>query len=330
MSDNGDFPNRLFMREKTPHILQFLEKRGWLSGELECAFLAAGEYNENYLITRVNEQFVFRINHGTQLDLANQVEYEYHVLEAVKGSGVTPQPYHYDLSSDGLGKGVLLMEYMPGNALDYQRDVPKAAEIFARVHQQPLDKRLIVQHDPARDIAAESKGLLERFSGPHYPEVRLRLFDYYHEIIASSEKMAKLHANERYCIVNTEVNSGNFCITEDRASLVDWEKAVVSYRYQDLAHFLIPTTTLWKTNFRFTEEEKQTFIAHYLDAGNLGLTLEEAYEKTRLMERVILLRALSWCYMAYHEYTAANRELSHDDTFVTITSYLDEAECFLV
>ena len=47
------------------------------------------------------------------------------------------------------------------------------------------------------------------------------------------------------------------------------------------------------------------------------------------MERVILLRALSWCYMAYHEYTAADRELTHNDTFATITSYLDEAECFL-
>jgi hypothetical protein len=47
------------------------------------------------------------------------------------------------------------------------------------------------------------------------------------------------------------------------------------------------------------------------------------------MERVILLRALSWCYMAYHEYTGKSRALTCDVTFSKIVSYLDEAQCFL-
>ncbi|MDJ0624667.1 MAG: aminoglycoside phosphotransferase family protein [Desulfocapsaceae bacterium] len=317
------------MRDKTSEIHQFLRKSAWLSGEFDCTFLAAGEYNENYLITSQADRFVFRINHDTQLGLSNQIEYEYQVLEAVSGSGVTPKPFYYDLHAGGLGKGALLMEFLPGKPLDYDHDLEKAAEIFARIHRQPLDQRLIVQEDPACDIATESKGLIERYPGPHYPEVRACLLDYHGKIIDSSEKMAKLYNNEHYCIVNTEVNSGNFLIAGNRASLVDWEKAVVSYRYQDLAHFLIPTTTLWKTSFRFSEEEKYAFLGQYLAAGDTGLAVDEVYEKTRLMERVILLRALSWCYMAYHEYTAADRELTHDDTFTTITSYLDEAECFL-
>ena len=317
------------MRDKTPQILRFLEQNSWLAGELACTFLAAGEYNENYLITRGDDRFVFRINHDTQLGLTNQIEYEYQVLEAVSGSGVTPKPFHYHLPSYDLGKGVLLMEYLPGKPLDYDHDVAKAAEIFARIHAQPVDSRLIVQENPAYDIAEESRGLLERYSGSYYPEVRALLLAYYQDIVDSSQKMVRLYADESYCIVNTEVNSGNFCIAPDRAALVDWEKAVVSYRYQDLAHFLIPTTTLWKTAFRFSEEQKQTFLAQYLAAGATGLSLGEVYEKTRLMERVILLRALSWCYMAYHEYRAADRELTHNDTFATITTYLDEAECFL-
>jgi aminoglycoside phosphotransferase (APT) family kinase protein len=317
------------MADKSEEILEYLDERSWLSGKLSCCFLAAGEYNENYLVSTGSDQFVFRINHGTQLGLKNQIEYEYQVLESLSLSGVTPRPYHYDLKAGRLGKGTLLMEYLPGAPLDYRHDLPAAARIFACVHAQPVDTRLIVQGNPARDIAAESQGLLERYSGSYYPEVRKRLLGYHNDILNSSDTMSSLYANEEYCIVNTEVNSGNFLIDENRASLVDWEKAVVSYRYQDLAHFVVPTTTLWKTDFRFTEQEKLKFLQHYIDAGELTFSVDEIYEKTQLMERVILLRALSWCYMAYHEYTAADRELAHDDTFKTITSYLDEAECFL-
>ena len=317
------------MIDKTQQILDFLKETRWLEGKLCCEFLAAGEYNENYVITHDDARYVFRINHGTQLGLENQIEYEYHVLEAVKNSGVTPLPYRYDLYAKNLGKGALLMEYLPGTALDYGRDLEAAARIFARIHRQPLDDRLIVQGDPARDIAAESHELIHRYSGPQYRDVRTRLLEYHDRIVAGSEKMAALYANEHHCIVNTEVNSGNFRIDEARACLVDWEKAVISYRYQDLAHFFIPTTTLWKTRFRFTEQQKYIFLQNYLEAGETELSVDEAYDKTRLMERVILLRALSWCYMAYHEYSAAHRELTHDDTFATITSYLNEAECFL-
>lgn len=317
------------MRDKTSQVLDFLHGNSWLDGTISCTFLAAGEYNENYLVTNEQGRFVFRINHGTQLALENQIEYEFGVLKALSESRVTPLPYAYSLQADSLGQGVLLMEYLPGKPLDYARDLPAAARIFARIHAQPSSDALIVQDDPARDIAAESLGLIRRYPGPHYPHVRERLFDYHKMIIESAGAMASRYAGEPLCIVNTEVNSGNFCISETRAGLVDWEKAVVSYRYQDLAHFFVPTTTLWKTGYRFSEEDKREFLRIYLENSPARLSIEDAYEKTLMMEKVILLRALSWCYMAYHEYTAETRELAHNDTFATITRYLDEAECFL-
>ena len=244
-------------------------------------------------------------------------------------STVTPLPYFYDMDSGGLGRGVLLMDYLPGVPLDYRRDLSAAARIFARIHTLPPSNRLICQRNPARDIAAESHGLLNRYAAVHYSAVRARLFEYHQEILAGATEMALRYQNEDFCIVNTEVNSGNFIIGEKRSCLVDWEKAVVSYRYQDLAHFLVPTTTLWKTDYRCSEEDKRRFLNEYLEAGDFHFTLDEMYEKTVMMERVILLRALSWCYMAYHEYVAADRELVHKDTFAKITSYMDEAECFL-
>ncbi len=317
------------MTDKCELIRDYLQQSAWLQGEVSCRFLAAGEYNENYMVSDGLRTLVFRINHGTQLNLDKQMEYEFRALEAVSPSAVTPRPLYYALDVPQLGNGVLLMEYIAGRPLDYRCDLPAAAGVFARIHAVPTSDALIVQADPARDIAAESYGLLQRYPGPHYPSVRALLLDYHDKIVDSAAEMAALYENEPFCIVNTEVNSGNFIIGEQGAYLVDWEKAVVSYRYQDLAHFTIPTTTLWKTDFRFSEKHKREFLSMYLRASESSLETEEVYEKNMMMERVILLRALSWCYMAYHEYTSAGRKLAHSDTFATITSYLDEAECFL-
>ena len=131
------------------------------------------------------------------------------------------------------------------------------------------------------------------------------------------------------CTVNSEVNSGNFIISDKRSVLVDWEKSVISYRYQDLGHFLVPTTTLWKTDFRFTPEQKAEFIKAYMRYSGIDLGFDELFYKTEILEKVILLRALSWCYMAYDQYISRSRNLTHDETFEKIKYYLDNAECFL-
>ena len=315
--------------DKSTAVSAYLKDNGWLSRSLQCTFLAAGEYNENYRIVDKQQEYVFRINHGTQLGLSRQIEYEFHVLEAVFPSGVTPRPYRYSLDGGGLGNGVLLMEYIPGRPLDYGRDLDTAARIFARIHRLPADPRLIVQEDPIQDIAAESLGMLKRYNGSEYSEVRNLLLQYYEDILEMAAHSPLMFAGESRCIVNTEVNSGNFLVDPRRSCLVDWEKAVVSSRYQDLAHFLVPTTTLWKTDCRLNVGARNAFLDIYRQESGLDISLNELYEKTACMEKVILLRALSWCYMAWHEYTSRNRVLTNDATFRKIVSYLDEARCFL-
>ena len=315
--------------DKSAQVLAYIAGNGWLGGEMQCSFLAAGEYNENYLVSDKLGAYVFRINHGTQLALANQVEYEFTALQAVFPSGVTPRPLHYSLDAGGLGQGVLLMQYLPGRPLDYARDLHIAADIFACIHALSPDPRLIVQADPVTAIAAESLALIGRYDGGQYREVRLLLLKYHEEIVNLTCTAPAFFADESLCIVNTEVNSGNFLIHPQRSCLIDWEKAVVSCRYQDLAHFLVPTTTLWKTDCRVSDEDKKAFLASYRQALGLPISLPELTQKTAFMERVILLRALSWCYMAYHEYTSKSRALTSDVTFKKIVSYLDEAQCFL-
>jgi hypothetical protein len=78
------------------------------------------------------------------------------------------------------------------------------------------------------------------------------------------------------CIVNTEVNSGNFIVNPSRKTmhLVDWEMPRWGDPSQDLSHFCSPLTTLWKTAYRMTPGDKARFLATYArhidDASSAG------------------------------------------------------------
>lgn len=306
----------------------FIKKKGWVSDIRSIRFLAAGEYNENYIVESDSGLFVFRINHGSQLGIDNQIEYEYRVLEQLRASGVTPRPYYCSTDIDAPGNGVLLMEYLEGRALDYRRDTGTAATIFAAVHTQQTGDGMIVQQSPIHDIAAESLRLIECYRDHPMQDIRHRLLVYRDEILELAESNAALYSDEPMCIVNTEVNSENFIIGSG-SYLVDWEKAVVSCRYQDLGHFLVPTTTLWKSDFTFDDETRRAFLSAYASRVGLQIDIDELARRTAVMEKTILLRALSWCYMAYYEYTHRERPLKNMSTFQKITEYLEDIECFL-
>jgi thiamine kinase-like enzyme len=317
--------------KKEETFKNYLLERGWVEEVRELKFLAAGEYNENYLVDTGRERFVFRVNHGSQLELDDQIEYEFRALKTVEGSGVTPVAHYCEAKPKGLEGGVLLMEYIEGSPFDYHRDWPRAAEVFSRIHaiDVPESNPLIVQENPVRDIAEESYGLLTRQAHHPLKKEQTRLMEYHQEVLDLAERTSRLFQNEAMCIVNTEVNSGNFIVHGESAHLVDWEKAVVSYRYQDLGHFLVPTTTLWKTEVTYTEEEKLRFLDDYMRRLALSIDLEEIREKTKLLERTILLRGLSWCFMAYFEYTQTDRTIQNDYTFGKIKDFLSNIEWFL-
>jgi aminoglycoside phosphotransferase (APT) family kinase protein len=315
--------------EMKENIRRFLLKRGWLGAPAEVLFLEAGEYNENYRIRSEGCDYVFRLNHGSQLGLSNQIEYEYWVLKSLEDSGVTPRVFNYELDTDLPGNGVLLMEFIPGTPLQYRSDYEEAARIFAAVHAQSLSPKLIVQDRPVFDIAEESLGLINRFRDHPLQAQRKRLLEYHEEVLRLGEETKTLFREEKMCIVNTEVNSKNFILGERGGFLVDWEKAVVSNRYQDLGHFVVPTTTLWKSDFRFDAKTRMSFLRSYREHGALDCTLDEISFKTQILEKTILLRAMSWCYMAYYEYTMQERTLTNRETFDRIEMYMREMECFL-
>ncbi|WP_372682867.1 aminoglycoside phosphotransferase family protein [Desulfosarcina sp.] len=308
---------------KLKQIKTFLTTSGWIEQPFSVSFLAAGEYNANYLVKGKKNHCVFRINQGSQLGLGqNQIAYEYKVLEALAESGVTPRPIFCHPHPEPLGGGALLMTYLPGKALIYQRDLERAAHIFGRVHSALVPEGLVVQADPLMDIARESERLLNRFPDHPLKKECNQIQGYYDNIVELADQTRTLFVGEDLCLVNTEVNSGNFLISDAGAFLVDWEKAVKSYRYQDLGHFMVPTTTLWKSDTILTPKEKRAFLAAYHQEACLEMSMDELVLKTQVMEKAILLRALAWCFMAWYEYTQTDRPLRNADTFTKIRQYL--------
>jgi hypothetical protein len=314
--------------DNTPaRIASFLTENRWVDRVASVSFLAAGEYNENYLV-EASDRLVFRINHGTQLGLDRQIEYEFLVLQAVAESGCTPRPIRVVRSHRWFPNGALLMEYIPGQPLDYTRDSAAAARLLAAIHALPVRPGLIRQPDPIAAILGESAELIGRYGDHPLPELRPRLRKYFDEVEQIHSHNTGLFDDESLCIVNTELNSGNFLVDDGRVRLVDWEKAVVSYRYQDLGHFLVPTTTLWKDEYRFTPETRSEFLREYWKAADGVPSFDELESRTAIMERVILLRAYSWCYMAYAEYTRG-KTLSDSVTLRKIKYYFAQMEHLL-
>ena len=309
--------------DQLEQIKSFLTSSGWTGDGISVAFLAAGEYNANYLIEDRSDRCVLRINHGSQLGLGqDQIAYEYKVLEALAESGVTPRPIACHPHPEPLGGGALLMTYLPGKALVYQRDLDRAAHIFARIHTVPVPDGLVVQADPVMDIARESERLFNRFPDHPLEKEHNQIRAYHDAVLELADRTRVLFSGENLCLVNTEVNSGNFLVSDAGAFLVDWEKAVESYRYQDLGHFMVPTTTLWKSDTILTLDEKKQFLAAYHQKACPDMGIDELTLKTRVMEKTILLRALSWCFMAWYEYTNTDRPLQNPDTFAKIKQYL--------
>lgn len=309
--------------ERARLVREFVLKRQWLSSCKLVRFLAAGEYNENYYLEDdTGRASVFRINHGSQLGLEKQISYEFDVLRAAEKSGVSPAPFFVSEEAGDLGRGAMLMQFCPGRRLDYSRDLEKAARIFAAVHSLPVSEKLIRQENPIEDIARESLMLLNRFPQSARQAEKKKLLQYHESIIKLAEKNRDLFLAERPSIVNTEVNSGNFLINDQHSWLVDWEKAVVSSPSQDLGHFMVITTTRWKTDYVLSEEEKMDFCRAYKKFRGFDEELDLVREKARLLEKTILLRGLSWCFMAWHEYQSPNRQLKNEETFKKIEDYL--------
>ena len=299
--------------------------------EEKYEMLAAGEYNVNLSFTHPisGEKLILRINQGSQMHLDNQIEYEANTLKLLKDTGRTPRLYYVDGSKKYLDKGILVMEYLPGVALDYEKDLMKAADILVDIHRQTLPKNsgLIEAGEGFSFVLDECEEMFKHYTGSKYADKDIenrirRLLD---QGLAMS-KSGEVHFDGLYrCLINTELNSTNFLINEDGKNyLIDWEKAVLGFPAQDIGHFLAPTSTFWKTDIILTRAQIEDFITGYIEKAGRYFNTEGIRESALAFIKINCLRGLSWCAMAFMQYKEADKEIMNESTRIKLGQYLED------
>lgn len=276
----------------------------------DISLLGAGEYNINFR----DENKVIRINLASQLGLGDkQIEYEYNALKELESSNATPKPYELYRSGKYLPFGFLTMEYIEGRPLEYYRDFEIAAKLLSNVHNVKLNNsNLIFAKKPFRTMYEEFERMYSVYKNWDGRDREVEKIVDRFMLIASKSNLDEEIKNP--CIINTELNNRNFIIGEN-SRIIDWEKPIIGEAEQDLAHFLVPTTTNWKTDVILSRDAMLSFIDIYKRYRDVDLNKFFKY----LMFNS--LRGITWCAMAKVEYSK-DRAVKNEDTFNKINSFL--------
>ena len=210
------------------------------------------------------------------------------------------------------------MEFLNGRALDYRTDMGIAAYLLSKVHNTEFGKNnLIHASNPFALMYEECETMSAKYLS--WDKVDDKISEYIRKFLLKCERLIpNEYEIANPCIINTELNSGNFLIgkSKEDSFVIDWEKALIGECEQDLAHFLAPTTTFWKTDIILTKEEIEGFLKQYSQYRD--------YDKERFERYLIFncLRGVTWCSMAYREYSESTKLLMDEFTFNKISSYV--------
>ena len=293
----------------------------------EYRMLAQGEYNRNYLFLHpvTGKKLILRVNFGSQMHLEDQIGYEYKALELLKSSERTPKPLYVDGTKEHIPYGIMVMEYLPGHALDYERELYYAADCLADIHSVPIagDHSLIVPDNPLKAILEECEEMFLKYEesdlGDREKKKKIRRL-----LKKGWERADSLEPPAYRCCINTELNSTNFLINGEKEGnyLIDWEKPLYGDPAQDLGHFLAPTTTFWKTDVILEKEQMENFMKVYLEKAAERFDTKGLKERTRAYIPVTCLRGITWCAMAWVEYQKPDKEIFNESTARKLEAYL--------
>jgi len=306
---------------------------GWSAEDnFEVSPLKQGEYHMNFLVRQGQTAWVLRVNTGSQLGLSDQeqIAYEYQTLVLLEPSGVSATPLFLDNTLKILPYGVLGMEYLPGEPLNYRRDLVDAARLFARFHQLEVPESQMHLMREERPLTSTYQRCRQKLQVYHLSDLaKPALKSYLTEVCAWADE-ARL--KESYFledpwngIINTEVNNANWIVDRKNRTLhlVDWEKPLWGDPSRDLSHFRVPTTTLWKTDYRMSDEDKKEMMGAYkaaLTDAHLRDTIEE---RTRIRDPFNCLRGVSWCAMTWVRYQQDENRLINPDTQKKLEMYVN-------
>jgi aminoglycoside phosphotransferase (APT) family kinase protein len=302
-----------------------------LHGPFALSYLAAGEYNINYLLAADDgRKLVVRVNTGSQIGQAGgaQIAYEAAALRLLAGHAIAPTLYYVDDTLSRLPYGLLVMEYLAGEPLDYNdsAQIAAAATTLARLHQvRATDTAFafIKRRTLVDDLAEGQSWLASYLHDERAAEPLRRRFA---AALRGAERSAVRDAGRfptPFALVHTDVQAHNW-LADNTANgpicrLVDWERPLIDDPTYDLVHFVLPTTTRWKCGVDLAAAQQEAFLAAYV-AARPDLDPADLRERFALRYRFILLRALSWCAGAWLDYRS--RPLPNLDTLAKIEEYL--------
>lgn len=300
----------------------------------EYILLAQGEYNINYKFTHpvTGKAYLLRINCGSQMHLEKQSTYEFGALKHVLSSKRTPDVVYLDDSKTLLSYGVMVMEFLPGTALDYTREkqLKLAAQTLADIHSVSARFEKGFQPEtPKQPLLAMMEECHQMFrvyeeydEAPESVKKRIRaLLQKGDEIAATSRNLIPYS-----CLINTELNSTNFLVDEAKGScyLIDWEKPILGDPAQDLGHFLAPTTTFWKTDVIFSPETMKGFVEDYIRAVDGRFDVSGLWQRVQTYLLITCLRGTTWCAMAWVQYRDPEKLIVNESTRKKLDDYLSD------
>lgn len=297
----------------------------------DYTMLAQGEYNINYSFVhpKTGQKLLLRVNCGSQMHLKNQIDYEFHALQLLHASGRTPKAIYVDGGRKILDHGVLVMEYLPGRALDYHTDLKLAAECLADIHSVKIPETEPVLIHPANPLLAileECEEMVKLYmDSPLGKEETKKYIRYLLDKAWKKARNTKMAAPYECCI-NTELNSSNFLIGGEGESnyLIDWEKPLLGDPAQDLGHFLAPTTTFWKTDVILGMEEMDDFIDAYISCVGDRFYTDGLRERTKRFMEITCMRGITWCAMAWVQYQQPDKLIVNESTRQKLEAYLED------
>ncbi|MDY2625474.1 MAG: aminoglycoside phosphotransferase family protein [Coriobacteriales bacterium] len=303
-----------------------------LAGELHAEPLGQGEHNANLVFSHPQTQirYVLRINFSSQMGFADQIGYEYRALELLAPTGATPRPLYVDPSKRFQGHGVLVMEFCPGEHLDFGEpaDLAWAARLLADVHSLvPADDcSLVHPDDPLKAQFDECLGFVRTYRASDLVDP---LVDrYLDRMLARARELLGTPfdpADTRH-VLNTEAVPSHFIITADKRQgrFLDWEKPILGEVAQDVAYFLSPTTTIWDTDFIFDAEGREAFLGRYWQAVDGRFEPGSFWRRFPAYVAMNCLRGITWSCQAWVEYHDPARPLKNQKTWDLLRVYLSE------
>ena len=298
--------------------------------KLEFAMLAQGEYNMNYKFAHpaTGKELLLRINMGSQMHLENQIEYEYYALKQLEASGRTPKVYYVDGSKQEIPYGVMVMEYLPGQVMDYETDLYIGAEILADIHGTPIDPEgsLIHSSNPCKEILEECNQMFRVYEESELADESKKK-QIRNMLDLCQEKTKSMSDYDGYkCCINTELNSTNFLINRHGKSyLIDWEKPLYGDPGQDLGHYLAPTTTFWKTDVVLSQEETDKILDYYISCVDGKYDVADLKKRVNVFIPVTCMRGITWCAMAWVEYQQPDKAIRNESTWKKLNEYLEQS-----